>query len=149
VLFSRRIWQHIQILLLGAILTPGQRMVTTVLRILGVSAEKHFQNYHRVLNRAIWSSREASRLLLRLLVTAFVPCGPIVMGLDDTIKGKIPIRQDTWYCKPLPTFSEALALVRQELWQHRYFQLSQDRYDVRKVKPELLDYLQNAVFYTP
>jgi len=86
VLFSKRIWQHVQVLLLGAILVPGQRTVTAVLRIMGLSAEKHFQNYHRVLNRAIWSSREASRLLLRLLVTAFAPFGPIVLGLDDTIE---------------------------------------------------------------
>jgi hypothetical protein len=86
VLFSHRIWQHVQILLMGAILAPGQRTVTAVLRIMGLSMEKHFQNYHRVLSRAIWSSREASRLLLGMLVTAFAPWGPIVMGLDDTIE---------------------------------------------------------------
>jgi hypothetical protein len=436
VLFSKRIWQHVQILLIGGILAPGQRTVTAVLRIMGLNMERHFQNYHRVLNRAIWSSREASRLLLGMLVRAFVLFGPIVMGLDDTIerrrgakikakgiyrdpvrsshshftkasglrwlslmllvpipwakhvwalpfltvlapseryyegrkqahkkltdwgrqvlmqarrwlperklvvvmdasfaaidflwqvaklanpitliarfrldaalyapapkcksgkkgrprkkgerlptleqvlkdtrtvwkkviipdwygqgrreveltsstaiwyhngmpplpirwvlirdpqgrfksqallctdlnekpeqilkwfvlrwqlevtfhevrdhlgvetqrqwsdwaiarttpallglfslvtllanthacKGKIPVRQDAWYCKPLPTFSDALALVRQELWQHRYFQLSQNRYDIRKIQPELLNYLKNAAFYTP
>ncbi len=434
--FSKRIWLHAQVLLMGAILAPGQRTVTAILRIMGLSAEKHFQNYHRVLNRAVWSSREASRLLLGLLVAAFAAWGPVVMGLDDTIerrrgakikakgiyrdpvrsshshfvkasglrwlslmllapipwakrvwalpfltvlapseryyqerkrahkkltdwarqvllqvrrwlpgrklvvvmdasfaaidflwqvaklanpitliarfrldaalyapapqrkpgqtgrprkkgkrlptleqalkdnqtrwkkvvipdwygkgrreveiasntavwfhngmpplpirwvlirdpkgkfksqallctdltekpeqilkwfvmrwqlevtfhevrdhlgvetqrqwsdwaiarttpsllglfslvtllanthahKGKIPVRQDAWYCKPLPTFSDALALVRQEIWQHRYFQLSQDRYHVRKIQPEVLNYLTNAAFYTP
>jgi hypothetical protein len=64
-------------------------------------------------------------------------------------KGKIPIRQDAWYRKTLPTFSDALALVRQEVWEHRYFQLSQKRYDVRKMQPEMLNYLSNAAFYTP
>jgi ApbE superfamily uncharacterized protein (UPF0280 family) len=49
----------------------------------------------------------------------------------------------------LPTFSDALALVRQEIWQHRYFQLSQKPYNVRKVQPEVLNYLCNAAFYTP
>lgn len=86
VLFSKRIWQHVQILLIGAILAPGQRTVTAILRIIGLSGEKHFQNFHRVLNRAIWSSREASRLLLGMLVTAFALPGAIVMGLDDTIE---------------------------------------------------------------
>ena len=86
VLYSRRVWQHAQILLLGAILAPGQRTVTAILRIMGLSAEKHFQNFHRVLNRAVWSSREASRLLLSLLVAAFVGRGPVVLGLDDTIE---------------------------------------------------------------
>jgi DDE superfamily endonuclease len=85
-LFSKRTWQRAQILLMGAILAPGQRTVTAVLRIMGLSAEKHFQNYHRVLNRAVWSSREASRLLLGMLVTAFAAFGPVVLGLDDTIE---------------------------------------------------------------
>jgi hypothetical protein len=86
VLYSKRVWQHAQILLLGAILAPGQRTVTAILRIMGLSAEKHFQNFHRVLNRAVWSSREASRLLLGMLVAAFAVRGPVVMGLDDTIE---------------------------------------------------------------
>jgi hypothetical protein len=84
--FSRRVWLQVQVLLLGAILAPGQRTVTAVLRIMGLSTEKHFQNFHRVLNRAIWSSREASRLLLGLLVAAFAVRGSVVMGLDDTIE---------------------------------------------------------------
>jgi hypothetical protein len=53
---------------------------------MGLSREKHFQNYHRVLNRAVWSSLELSRLLLGLLIKTFAACGPIVMGLDDTIE---------------------------------------------------------------
>jgi len=51
--------------------------------------------------------------------------------------------------KSRPTFSDALALVREEVWQHRSFQLSQIQYDKRKVSPKLMDYLQNAAFYTP
>jgi hypothetical protein len=39
--------------------------------------------------------------------------------------------------------------VRQEIWRHRYFQLSQNQYDVRKMRPEVLNYLCNAAFYTP
>jgi hypothetical protein len=84
--FSKRIWQRVQILLWGAILAPGQRTVTAILRIMGLSADKHFQNFHRVLNRAIWSSRAASRVLLGLLVAAFAHFGPVVLGLDDTIE---------------------------------------------------------------
>jgi hypothetical protein len=53
---------------------------------MGKSQEQHFQNYHRVLNRAVWSSLAASRILLSLLVSSFVPTGAIVMGLDDTIE---------------------------------------------------------------
>ena len=85
-LFSKRVWQHVQILLLGAMLAPGQRTVTAILRIMGLSSERHFQNFHRVLNRAIWSSREASRVLLGLLVATFSVFGPVLLGLDDTIE---------------------------------------------------------------
>ncbi len=53
---------------------------------MGLSGEKHFQNYHRVLNRAIWSSLEASHILFGLLVRTFASSGQIIMGLDDTIE---------------------------------------------------------------
>lgn len=85
-LFFNRSWQHARVLLLGAILAPGTRTVTRLLRITGLAAEPHFVNYHRVLNRAAWSPRAASRLLLGLLVSAFVRRGPVVLGLDDTIE---------------------------------------------------------------
>jgi hypothetical protein len=48
--------------------------------------ERCFCRYHRVLNRAVWSSREASRVLLGLLVEAFVPEGPLVLGIDETLE---------------------------------------------------------------
>lgn len=85
-LFSKRVWCHIQILVIGAILAPGKRTVTAVLRIMGLSQETHFQNYHRVLNRAVWSSLEISHRLLTLLVTTFAAMGDVVLGLDDTIE---------------------------------------------------------------
>jgi hypothetical protein len=39
-----------------------------------------------VLNRNRWSSRWIARRLLRLLISAFVPEGPVVIGLDDTLE---------------------------------------------------------------
>src|SRR5512147_1043115 len=85
-LFSKRIWEHAKILLMGAILCPAERTVTAVLRVMGLIGEKHFQNYHRVLNRAVWSSLEASHILLDLLIKAFAMRGPVILGLDDTIE---------------------------------------------------------------
>jgi len=35
----------------------------------GLHHEHNFQNYHRVLNRAVWSSRHASKLLLQQIVS--------------------------------------------------------------------------------
>ncbi len=85
-LFSKSVWQNAQMLLSGAILAIGQRTVTACLRVMGQSDNKHFQNYHRVLNRAQWSTLAASRLLLRLLVATFAPTGELVFGLDDTLE---------------------------------------------------------------
>ncbi len=85
-LFRQRTWRYAERLLVGAILAPGIRTVASALRVLGLADERHFVNYHRVLSRAPWSPRAASRILLALLVRAFVPTGPIVLGLDDTIE---------------------------------------------------------------
>jgi hypothetical protein len=85
-LLRQRTWRHAEHLLIGAMLVPGVRTVASVLRGLGLADERHFVNYHRVLSHAVWSSRAASRILCGLLVRAFVPTGPIVLGLDDTIE---------------------------------------------------------------
>ena len=71
--FSRPVWQHVKVLLTGAVLAPGQRTVTAILRIMGRSAAPDFQTYHRVLNRAVWSPLTASRLLLRFEVAVSSP----------------------------------------------------------------------------
>jgi hypothetical protein len=85
--FSERIWDWAQVLVIGAILTPGQRTVAAVLRVMGLGDERQYQNYHRVLNRARWSSRELSRRLLLVLVETLVSVDePVVIGLDETIE---------------------------------------------------------------
>jgi DDE superfamily endonuclease len=85
-LFSKRVWEHAQLLLAGAILAPGRRTVGSALRAVGLDREKRFHRYHRVLSRASWSSREAARVLLGLLVKTFVSEGPLVLGVDETLE---------------------------------------------------------------
>jgi len=82
-LFLQRSWRHAEVLLTGAILVPSQRTVTSILRITGLARERRFVNYRRVLNRAAWCPRAASRILLGLLVAAFAPKGPVLLGIDD------------------------------------------------------------------
>ena len=86
VFLQQRTWRHAELLLIGAILAPGKRTITSLLRITGLSWERRFTNYHRVLNRAVWDPRAGARLLLGLLITAFAPSGPVVLGIDDTIE---------------------------------------------------------------
>jgi hypothetical protein len=85
-LFSKPVFEHVKVLLCGAILATGKRTITACLRIMGKADEPHFQNYHRLLNRDRWSALAASRTLLALLVAAFAPTGPLVFGIDDTIE---------------------------------------------------------------
>lgn len=84
-LFAEPVWRHAQVLVVGAILAPGKRTVRSCLRGLGVAWEAHFTNYHRVVNCAQWFTLQAGKILLGVLVTAFVPSGAvIVLGADDT-----------------------------------------------------------------
>lgn len=85
-LLSKRVWEHAQVLIVGALLAPGKRTVTAGLRVLGLEHEPHFQTYHRVLNRARWSSLAVARVLLGLVVETFVATGPVVIGIDDTLE---------------------------------------------------------------
>lgn len=86
-LFSERVWDYAQILLMGAILAPGKRTVSAALTVMGLKDDPQYQNYHRVLNRAKWCSLTASKILLGLLVQVFVAANaPIIMGVDETLE---------------------------------------------------------------
>ena len=86
-LFTRPTWSHVLVLIAGVILAPSRRTVTSALRILGRERDPDFCTFHRILNRAAWSSRVVAGRLLVLLIAAFMPTGaPVVIGLDDTIE---------------------------------------------------------------
>ena len=85
-LFTEPSWLRAQALLCGVLLAPANRTLTAVLHALRWAGEPGFQNYHRLLTRARWSARQAAQVLLELLVEAFVPSGPVIIGLDDTIE---------------------------------------------------------------
>ncbi len=97
-LFRSPTWRKAQILLIGAILAPGharigapcihaapgqrtvasalrvigapchRRSVSSALRVMGLSDDRNCARYHQVLNRAVWSPRQAARILLGLLI---------------------------------------------------------------------------------
>ena len=75
-LFCARVWRHALVLVAGTLLAPGKRTLCAALRAMGLGQDKHFTRYHRVLNRATWSSLAVARVLL----------GPLVSGLDGTIE---------------------------------------------------------------
>jgi hypothetical protein len=95
--FHLSTWVKVQVLLVGTLLAPGKRTVTSALRAVGLADEPGFSKYHQVLNRAVWSSRRASQVLLTLLLEVLAPGGgPLVFGIDETIErrwgSKISVR---------------------------------------------------------
>src|SRR5919112_3790541 len=85
-LFSARVWDHAQVLLIGTILAPAQRTVAAALRVMGHAQVRQFHRYHRVLSRAVWSELTVGRVLLQLLIAAFAPTGPLLFGIDETVE---------------------------------------------------------------
>ena len=86
-LFRNPTWLKAQILLVGAILAPGQRTVAAALRVMGRSDHLENARYHEVLNRAVWSPRQAARILLMLLLQHLDQGdGPLVFGIDETLE---------------------------------------------------------------
>ena len=85
-LFRNPTCRKAQVLLVGAILAPGQRTVAAALRVMGLSDDRNYARYHHVLNRAVWSSREAALILLVLLLQYLGGGdGPLVFGIDETL----------------------------------------------------------------
>ncbi len=85
-LFSKPVFNHVHLMLIGALLAPGKRTVTAVLRIMGLEQQKRFHKYHRVLSRDRWSARKAGQILLEQLLRRFAPEGPLVFAIDETIE---------------------------------------------------------------
>ncbi len=85
-LFTLPTWAHVQILLIGAILCQGARRVSSILRVMGLSQEKRFEKYHRVLNRAKWNSMSGGKILFGLLIHLLPASFPILIVVDDTIE---------------------------------------------------------------
>lgn len=85
-LFTQPTWQKAQLLVLGALLTPRKRTIAAALRVMGLAQRKDFAKFHQVLNRASWSTFAASRILLKLLLSAFDTGGTLVFGIDETLE---------------------------------------------------------------
>jgi hypothetical protein len=90
VLFSRPSWFTALDLLLGAILCRGNRTITGILRATGLSQNKGFSKYHRILNSLDWSPKRGSEILLKMLLKMVGKERPVIL-IDETLerrKGK-------------------------------------------------------------
>ena len=84
--FTAPVWNRILVLVTGAVLAPGKRTVTQVLRVMGLADEPSFRRYHEVLSRARWDGQAVARRLLLYIIERLLPDGEVVVGIDDTIE---------------------------------------------------------------
>jgi len=85
-LFNQRIWPKAPLLAIGALLATGRRTVASALQIMGHGNNRHFTNFHRLLNRDEWSSLQAGRIVLLLILTLLPVVSPLGLAVDDTIE---------------------------------------------------------------
>lgn len=85
--FTQPTFARFVTLLGAAILTPGRRTVSNLLRTAGDLAPGHDSAYRRVLSEARWSGLEVGCALTRFLLDRLVPDGPVHLVGDDTVDG--------------------------------------------------------------
>ena len=64
-----------------------------------------------------------------------------------TVGASFPVRRAAWYAKSRPTFADALATVRQYLWQSEHFCMSPAKVDTVKIPRSLLERFTNTLCY--
>jgi hypothetical protein len=84
---TARTFDNALVLIYGAILSPGKRTIASALRVMGYDHDPNPGKYNRVLSQAKWSAMVCSRLLLGLLIQAFVAVGAsLVVVVDETLE---------------------------------------------------------------
>ncbi len=117
--FGQRTWRWAEPLLIGAILMPGRRTLATVLGVLGLSGERHFVNYHRVLSRVAWSPQAAARPTGRLVSQDLADlqrragrCMKALVAIDRFINVHPPARHDQSASMCVPAAARSGLLCR-------------------------------------
>lgn len=115
--FTARTFSNVLVLLYGTLLAGGPRTVAAALRAVGRDQDPHFTTVHRVLNRARWSARTLSRLLLGLIVTSCLAAdAPLLLVIDETLERRRgrQIVWRSWFRDPVrssrgkPVFSQGI-----------------------------------------
>jgi hypothetical protein len=125
--------------ILGWFVLRWQRETTfqEVRRHLGVETQRQWSEL---------AIRRTTPALLGLfsLITLFAH-QPMVCRSVGTVG--TTVQRVAWYHKPCPTFSDALALVRKELWAHATFRGSRWEPDTVKVSRAFVEHLTETLCY--
>jgi hypothetical protein len=117
-MFVHHSWRHAHILLVGAIVTPGRRAMTSVLRIMRRAQMWRFVNDCRILDQAAWYPCSSSHILAGLLVDVFVQRDPVVLCLDDKIERRWGprIKARGIYCDPVCSSVNHIVIPTELRW---------------------------------
>ena len=105
---------------------------------------RHVREHLGVETQRQWSDQAIART-----TPALLGLFSLVTFLANALSTRhdLTIRTAAWYSKTLPTFSDALALVRAHLWTHFTFQISHDDPDIVKVPRVLLERFNDLLGY--
>ena len=115
--------------------------------VLRWQIETTFQEARRHLG--VETQRQWSELAIRRTTPALLGLFSLVtlFAHQRMMQSMQPVRRAAWYCKPSPTFSDALALVRKELWAHATFRRSPREPDMVKVPRAFVEHLTETLCY--
>lgn len=85
-LFSQPTYQKMIYLVVGSILSRGNRTISNCLRCIGLSNESTYSKYYDVFRRAEWSSLEASGVLFLQIIKVFIFNGVVEIAIDTTLE---------------------------------------------------------------
>ena len=85
-IFTEPTWRHFRILLIGLILTTGNKTLTNILRTLGFLAPHHWTTYHRTLSMRCCNHWQFSRILSQMILHKSYGSNKLIhMTGDDTV----------------------------------------------------------------
>ena len=96
------------------------------------------------------TQRQWSDLAIERMTPCLLGLYSLVTLLADALylEGRLAVRQSAWYAKEQATFSDALAAVRQHLWEVEYFSTSASDGDRLEIPRLYLHRLMQSACYT-
>ena len=103
----------------------------------------------QVAHLGVESQRQWSDLAIARTTPALLGLFSLITLMADRAAQRdiLPVRRTASYAKPTPTFSDAIAVVRSQMWRHLCFQMSPDAADVQKIPSEILSRFTDALCY--
>jgi hypothetical protein len=93
------------------------------------------------------TQRQWSDLAILRTTPALLGLFSLVTLMAHSLQADLPLQQTAWYVKPLPTFVDALALVRALFWKGRLFRTSTSATEMVKVPKALLECWTDLLCY--